>query len=310
MLIPRVHISYKFSNIKIKKVGVFKSKYFWEQIDLPVAVGGRFLINLANFAPIFKKNQICVIHDTLAFCFPKSYSWKFGLITRYFHKKIVSRTNMIGTVSKFSAKEIQKNIGIPKNDIIVFENSAEHLINFKAEQVFCSELLPRKYILAVFSQKNSFYKNIQNYLIAIKDIDYKFVCIGNVSLEGFTVPKNILQPGFVSDEHLKWLLMNAYALVSPSFYEGFGIPVLEGMVCGCPVLASDIEVFHEVCDGASIYFDPYNPNDIKQKITSLLENPEMRSELVKNGYKVSSKYKWEHNATKLISEIINTMEIN
>ena len=306
ILITHCNLDYQFINIEIKKIGFFRNKYLWEQIDLPLEVGSKFLINLANFAPVYKKNQICTIHDTLIFCYPQAYSRKFGVLTRFIHRMIISHTNIIATVSEFSANEIKKYIGKPKNEIVIFNNSAEHLLQNKSNAPEINNLSPGQYILSIFSQKNSFYKNISNYLLAIKNIDYKFICVGNIELEGITVPDNLLQLGFVSDSQLKWLLENAFALLCPSLYEGFGIPLLEAMVCACPVLASDIPVFHEVCRNAAIYFNPNEPIDIKQKINYLIQNPEMRMSIIKNGYLVSAAYAWKNNA-EILYKIMKTI---
>jgi glycosyltransferase involved in cell wall biosynthesis len=290
-------------NIKIKQLSLGKNKYIWEQIVLPLYVREHFLINLANFAPIFKKNQLCVIHDALIFRYPQSYSKKFQIITSYFHSQIVRHSKFIATVSQFSASEIINIIGKPQNEIIVIGNSAEHMSSLVAESRILAQfnLKPQQYILSVFSQRNSQYKNVGWYLRAIAEIDYQFVCVGNVDFDDAEVPDNLLQIGYVSDSQLKGLYQNSLGLLFPSLYEGFGIPPLEAMTCGCPVIVSDIPVMHEVCGDGALYFNPTDVNSLHTIVDRLFIEP-LRSSLITHGYDRAMLFNWQSSADILLNK--------
>lgn len=99
-----------------------------------------------------------------------------------------------------------------------------------------------------------------------------------------------------TDESLMWLYQNAMLFVYPSFYEGFGLPLLEAMVSGCPVVASNVPVFKEVCQDAAVYFDPHDANQLALAIEGLSSDELMRKKLLKNGYRRLEDFTWENCA--------------
>lgn len=297
----------KLENIKIVKLARNINQHIWEQILLPLYTGKSFLINFANFAPIFKHNQLCVIHDALIFRYPEAYSWKFRLITQFFHKQLVMRSEYIGTVSNFSAKEVNTVIGKPKNPVVVLGNSADNFTYARESSEYLQTIgvIAGSYILSIFSQRNSTYKNIRGYLEAIAKVNYCFLCVGSVEIEQEFIPDNLIQLGVVSDAQLHTLYQNAYATLVPSLYEGFGIPLLEAVSSNSPLIISDIPVFREIIKDAAIYFDPHNSDDIVAKIDYLLKNPELRELLIINGRKILPLYSWSSYAEQLKELIEN-----
>lgn len=306
-VMPNLDIELPILNhILIKKHFKTTNQHIWCQIVLPLVVRTYFLINLANFAPIFKKNQLCVIHDALVFTHPDSYSKKFRILAQIIYRKIIKNSNHLATVSNFSASELVKFIGYPKREFIILGNSAENFINIIADKGILEkyDLVKNGYLLSVFSQKNSSYKNVNGYLKAIESIEFKFVCTGNIN-EKYTNKSNIINIGFVTDGELKALYENALGFVFPSAYEGFGIPPIEAMACGCPVLTSDIPVLREVCNDAAKYFDPHNSNHMHEIILNFINNSNVREELINKGYKHIKHFTWSKYAEKLLG-IINS----
>lgn len=114
-------------------------------------------------------------------------------------------------------------------------------------------------------------------------------------------PAMIDPNGFVTDEELTVLYQNALAFVFPSLSEGFGLPPLEAMSLGVPVLASDRTAIPEVCGGAALYFDPENTADLVQKIKALIENPSLRGELVNQGRENLSRFSWAKLAEETLA---------
>ena len=116
---------------------------------------------------------------------------------------------------------------------------------------------------------------------------------------------NVKFLGKVSDQELVRLYNHAYCFVFPSIYEGFGIPPIEAMACGCPVLAADIPVLREVCSDGAIYFDPYNVQDICNTIKQFMQTEDnSRNQLIDKGLANASRFSWEVSAKKVL-EIIN-----
>jgi glycosyltransferase involved in cell wall biosynthesis len=103
----------------------------------------------------------------------------------------------------------------------------------------------------------------------------------------------VLKLGFVSDEDLNKLFNLAYIYVQPSYYEGFGMPPLEAMAVGCPVVCSKTQALVEVCDDACLYFDPNNIDELVEKIKVFSSDIKKRNEYIKKGYEQVKKYSWE-----------------
>ena len=110
--------------------------------------------------------------------------------------------------------------------------------------------------------------------------------------------------GFVPDAELKWLYENAAAYVFPSLSEGFGLPGLEAMVHGCPVVSSNATCLPEVYEDAAHYFDPLDVDDMAQKISEVIDNDKLRSSLVEKGRKQAAKYSWRRMAEQTL-EVYN-----
>ncbi len=109
--------------------------------------------------------------------------------------------------------------------------------------------------------------------------------------------------GYVSDGELRTLYENASAFVYPSFYEGFGIPPLEAMTCGCPVVVARSSALPESCGDAALYCDPSNPEDIAEKVGSLLDNPTLVEQMRSLGRLRAAQFTNQAAASQLWSEI-------
>ena len=109
--------------------------------------------------------------------------------------------------------------------------------------------------------------------------------------------------GFVSEGEKIWLFKNAKLYVFPSLSEGFGIPPLEAMAYGLPVVASNLTAIPEVCGDAAVYFDPTDKDDIARVILSTVDNDKLKKDLIKKGSKRNELFKWEDSAEEVLSVI-------
>jgi len=114
------------------------------------------------------------------------------------------------------------------------------------------------------------------------------------------IEKSVIFAGRVSDKELKWLYQNALIYVFPSFLEGFGLPGLEAMENGLPVISSDSSCLPEIYGDAALYFNPYNIEEITKAILELLNNKDLKNELIKKGYKRIKKFSWEKCAQETL----------
>ena len=297
-------------NISCITVGCHQG-YFWEQIELPFFVKKEWLIGLCNCAPLFKRNQYVTIHDTAVYDVPRNYSWVFRIWYKFMYAAISKSAKGVFTVSKFSKEQIIRHLNIDQSKIYVGYNSAEHLLkntrkNNDTNMIGNTE----KYVLAVGSISPS-----KNFSLVLKTAalmpDVSFIIVGGKNNKVLsecnmdTIPKNVNFIGYVSDEDLIRLYQNAQCFVFPSLYEGFGIPPLEAMACGCPVVVSDIKVLREVCGAAALYCDIYDPNSMCSEIKKLFNDSDFRKQQIQNGFKQVKRYKWE-NTARMIFDIAIT----
>lgn len=293
-------------NLGVRVIGK-NSGHIWEQLDLPVYIkreGSPLLLNLANTAPVFYKNKICVIHDIAYERFPQTFDWKFRLFYKFLIPKILKNSRKIMTVSKFSRNEISQLYGIQSDRIDIVYNSVNTTFkNIRTEN-------KEKYILAVSSlhyQKN-FHSLIEAF-DGLGDENIKLFLVGEINknftnlnlLEKIKNNTNIIFIGRVSDKELTRLYSNAICFVFPSFYEGFGIPPLEAQSCGCPVVCSNAASLPEIYGDSVVYFNPYNVEDMRGKIRMVLNDENLQNELRAKGFENIKRFSWEESAQKIIN---------
>ena len=169
-------------------------------------------------------------------------------------------------------------------------------------------LTKRKYFVTIASPNPN--KNIPRLIKTIKDnfyqSDFKFVFIGDKSSITFSkydlgqLPSNVIFLGRVDNSLIKILLQNAKALIYPSLYEGFGLPLMEAMCCKCPIICSDIPPFREICREAAIFFNPTDYDEMFKSINKCIKNDFLVKENIKYYEKLLLLYKWDKSAELIL----------
>lgn len=300
--------------LEVEVIGDFAG-ILWEQIDLPLYLSGNnnpVLLNMRNTAPLFYKKSILVMHDLIFIKDKKWFSKKNPFIYRFCAPILLKNALKIITVSNFSKQDIVKTFNIFPEKIEIVSNAVSRDLQGYAEEEFENEY--GNYILAVASFLSP-RKNIFNLIKAFKKLqnsDLKLIIVGaeikNFSEKGMP-DKNVIFTGEITDKKLAGLYKNAKLLAFPSLYEGFGVPPLEAMSFGCPVLASNITSLPEVCGDAAYYVNPYSIDEIVHGIDKILNDEELRNNLIQNGYKRQADFSWENSAGKLIS-IIKSLSLS
>ncbi|RAU82994.1 glycosyltransferase family 4 protein [Pontibacter arcticus] len=296
-----------FNKVKILKRG-FLTGHLWEQFELPFYSYNYLLINLCNVSPLTKKNQLAIIHDSAVFAYPAAYSFIFRLWYKINYFVTSRRSKGIITVSEFSKKELAKFLSINADRIeVIYPASA-----FKSiERVHQRNTAHQKpYVLAVSSLNPQ--KNVRGIISAfhhLQDININLFVVGGDNTQIFKsigiiedLP-NVKFLGYVSDERLTDLYQNALCFVYPSFYEGFGLPPLEAMAYGCPVIVSNRASLPEVCGDAALYCNPDEPANIAEAIRKLYKSDELQEELIKNGFEQLKNFCFRKGASSLLSLI-------
>jgi glycosyltransferase involved in cell wall biosynthesis len=118
---------------------------------------------------------------------------------------------------------------------------------------------------------------------------------------------SVIVPGFISDEELKWLYENAECYVLPALAEGFGLPGLEAMENSCPLASSNATCLPEVYQDAALFFDPYNVEDIAEKVKAIINSPDLAQDLIAKGKKLLPRYSWRKMAEETLQVYNSTI---
>lgn len=283
----------------------------WEQCYLPLARRKDFILNLCNLGPMWHRNSATLIHDAQVYSAPESYSLPFRLWYRFLYFFIGKRHRIIFTVSEFSKKELVL-YGIARADkIVVVHNGCDHILQVQPDEVLLTSLglTARRYVLALANTQK--HKNIGILLRAfagssLKDVD--LVLFGGATREefenlGHVVPPNVRFAGRISDPELVGLMVNAGALAFPSLTEGFGLPPLEAMALGCPVVAAPFGALPEVCGKAVLYADPFNADAWRRNIRAALDDEAVRQSLIAAGRRQAGGFTWKRAARTMFDTV-------
>lgn len=295
------------------KIAGINTGHIWEQIDLPLYLknqGYPLLLNLVNTAPIYYENKIITIMDVSWKHFPNTFSKNFYIWYKFLIPKILKSSKFIFTLSEFSKNDLKTQFNIEGSKIEIISCAVSD--NFKY-----LNLQREKVILSVASLQP--YKNIEGLVKSFillksngKFSDFKLVLIGGYNKKVFAdtnifeLSKNrddIIFTGYLSDEKLVEYYNKAFLFAFPSFFEGFGIPPLEAMSCGCPCVVSNVASLPEVCGDAAYYVNPYSIEDIAGGIEKVLSDENLREDLIKKGFENVKRFSWEESAKKFLGVI-------
>jgi glycosyltransferase involved in cell wall biosynthesis len=292
-----------FKNIIHCSVGRFTG-HLWEQCELPLYTRDGTLLNLCSTGPLLKINQFVTIHDAAVCASPQGFSWEFRIWYKVLQTCLGVVARGIITDSEFSKDEIMEYYYINEKKIAVIYLGADHLKTdiFEVDILKRHNIVKYKYILAVSNMNpNKNFKAIIDSIRYLGELEYDVVIAGGTNPKVFgkqdiSINDRIKYIGYVSDKELKALYKYATCFVFPSFYEGFGLPPLEAMACGCPVIVSNTASIPEVCGEAAIYCDPHNPEDIAEKIKQLCGNESLRKEMINKGIDRIRMFRWRQCA--------------
>ncbi|RJQ27338.1 glycosyltransferase family 1 protein [Candidatus Parcubacteria bacterium] len=237
--------------------------------------------------PKTKAKKVTTYHDVVPLKFPEWSTPKVVGVHRRRMKLVENEVDMIIAVSEATKKDLLEVSNIPEEKIkVIYEAAGEQ---FKPQPEDKVELFRKKFNLP------------QEFVLAIggvgtrRNLDRVKESVGNYNLviTGQTLP-------WVSDEQLPLLYAAAKVLLYPSFYEGFGLPILEAMATGTPVITSNVSSMPEVAEAAALFVDPYSQKEIKDKLRLVMEDKVYREKLIKDGFEQAKKFSWEKCANETI----------
>ncbi|MDR5805985.1 glycosyltransferase family 1 protein [Caballeronia sp. LZ001] len=283
----------------------------WEQVVLPLESAQDTLISLCNTGPLLKRRQLVMIHDMAVYDVPQAFSKRFSFWYRFKFSVLAKQTRLILTVSDFSKRRICHHLGLAESHVEVIRPGADHMDRIEPDPAILTRLSLEKGKFCVLVGSLDPRKNLQRVLDATKLLekksDIKFVVAGGANprvfaaqdVQGVAQSDKVTWAGFVSDGELKALYGSAACLVFPSLYEGYGLPPLEAMRCGCPVITSSEASLPEVCGDAAMYCDPLSATDIAAKIEVMTTQHDVREWHRQRGYARANQFRWDRAAYAL-----------
>lgn len=286
--------------------------HLWEQLELPGTARGRLLVNLGNSGPVLQRRQLIVLHDANIYALPETYSRPFRLWHKLLHRLYLHFSTRIATVSKFSAGEIAQYLGLEPSQILgPTLEGANHILRVEPDFTVLPRhgLVAARYVLAVGSLAR--HKNLSALTATVAELGKRGFHLavagsadsGIFGSDGSGVPRSAKYLGRVSDGELRALYERAACFVFPSRYEGFGIPPIEAMACGCPVVAATAGAVIETCGDAALYCDPDDQTAIAAMVGRVIDEPDLSRSLRERGRIRAKMLTWEAAARRLMSAI-------
>lgn len=265
-------------------------------------------------------NTIITVHDVIAFLFADKHNAKARYIEKFTLKRALKRTKKILTVSENTAKDVESLFGVKSDKIAVVPCAAGNEfipLSHQEAEIKVSQLnLPKSFILAVgtieprknlsrlikaFNQITGYYKHVHLVIVGAKGWQYS-----EIINEANKNKDKIHFLGYIETEQLVALYSLAAFFVFPSLYEGFGIPPLEAMQCGCPVITSNSSSLPEVVADAAVKISPDDVDSLKKALLQMIENPELSKKYKKEGLLQAKKFSWAKSAD-LFSKSIKSL---
>lgn len=312
------------SGSKLERGGIIGQlgKILWEQVTLPKRIKGMNLnvFHAPSFiAPIFSKAcpTVVTIHDLAFLRYPEAFTRRTLLYFKAFLRKSLVMADIVIAVSQATAQDLISLLGVTSAKIRVIHHGLDGhfqrgMSSEESSRVYSKFGIHREFILNVSTLSPR--KNVEGLIKALKLLideghDIDLVISGGEGWKHSQIytlahrlglDDRIIFTGFITDDDLKCLYHAAKIFVYPSLYEGFGLPVLEAMACGTPVVTSNVSALPEVAGDAALLVDPSKPEEIARAIARLLEDEHLREKLIHKGHERVKLFSWEKTALKTL----------
>jgi glycosyltransferase involved in cell wall biosynthesis len=310
VLVPRAKVDApQLRHIKVRQVGRFQGQ-LWTQLELPARSRDGLLFSPDNLQPLLAPlfgPSVVTVHDLTFKLFPRAHTTPFRLLYGLLISNGIRNATALITSTEAERANILGHYPCARDRIAVVHLGARSGQPAAANQDEDRDNQPTEpYILwvgSLISRKNP-QGAIDAAILVNQQMRLPLILVGSghrgMQKTQIRTPGNHGVVQFAnrvnSSDDVIALYRNAVCLLFPTFYEGFGLPALEAMAYGCPVITSDIPVMREVCGDAALYCNPNEPGDIADKVRMLAENSEMREQLRRRGLGRAAQFSWERCA--------------
>jgi glycosyltransferase involved in cell wall biosynthesis len=290
--------------------------HLWEQLILPSHLqSNEVLWSPANTSAWTIRRQAVTIHDASPLDHPEWFNQSFGAWTRLSWRILAKTAHTILTVSNFSRERLKEHLGIPDSKLHVvydgvgkpFRPQSQNLITKIREKyslkkpyfLFVGTQEPRKNLKTVFQAWEMYLSSNTDCALVIagkKGTVFSTKGVGNVL--NLTYVQFL---DYVPDDDLPALYSDAFAVLVPSLYEGFGLTALEAMACGTPVIASNTTSFPEVIGDVALPVNPTSAKEIANAMQQISDDRALANTLSERGIKHASQFTWDESASKIQS---------
>jgi glycosyltransferase involved in cell wall biosynthesis len=290
-----------------------RAGHAWEQVALPLLARHADLLYCpANLAPLASRRNAVVIHDLAALTHPEWYGRTYSAWQRLVLPSLARRARLVLTDSRFARDEIVARLGVPAESVAVVPIGVSTAFSPAADTgpARATFSLNRPYVLALATR--SARKNLAvlgEAAAALRPLGIELVTAGSGRgyLRGGEAPPGRAL-GYVPEQLLPGLYAGALALAMPSLYEGFGLPCLEAMACGTPVVAADRAALPETCGDAALLTDPRDPAVFAEALLCAATDDAERASLSAAGLERAAGFTWERSAELTDAALARALE--
>ena len=303
--------------------------YYWFEVAIPRAlkkIKPDLFLSTDGYASLHAScKQVLVIHDLAFEHYRNHVDPSASKYYRHFTPLYARKADRIATVSEFTKQDLVKLYQIPPEKIDVTWNGSNelfHALNAEEKEkakkdfanghsyfVYAGAIQPRKNVVNLFMAFDEFKKRSgsdMKLIIVGRNWNYKEAMQVHA---GMQFRQDVILHGHMSRKELSRLMGGAFGLVYVSFFEGFGIPIVEAMNCEVPVITSNVSSMPEVAGDAALFVDPHSVGDIASKMITLSQNAALRVQLIDEGKVQRQKFSWQQTADRLWKCMMTAMDV-
>jgi glycosyltransferase involved in cell wall biosynthesis len=301
------------------------AKILWEQMVLPLQIAQQridVLLAPGNVSPLAHRcPSAVIIHDMIPFVRPEVFTRRERIALQTLFRLSALRNQIVLTVSESSRGEIIRRLKVPPEKVLVIPGGCDRRFRpvphtNETRGTLAALGISEPYLLYVAASRT--YKNVHGLLRAFKLLKERHAIPHSLVLTGLAdraqtelvalvqqlgLTRDVVFSGFLDDQVLPLIYSAADVLVYPSFYEGFGLPVIEAMACGTPVAASNTTSLPEAVGDAGLLFDPSSNDDMARTIHRLIVDRALHAELARKGLARAQTFSWDTTAQRTLAAL-------